>query len=500
MKKIIINDTILLFLGINDFEKITKNDLINLKKKYLIKYDNCIIYNYYDLCNKKKIIRDKINKIKFNNQIKIGARNCNIQLVDNKIKNDFLNEYHIQGTDKSQIYFAAYYNNEIISIMSFNTSNKFIGGLNENEYELSRFAIKSGYIINGLFEKMLKKFINVYSPKKILSFADLNMSNGVSNIYVNNGFILNKIIRPDYRYYSKIDNRIYHKFTFGTKYDKNESISNHIKIDRKNQLIKVWNCGKLKYELFIDNNNQIVFGFIYMITNKINNKIYIGQTTRNIQKRIYEYKSAFNLKNHNNPHLYNAFNKYGWDNFEFKIIDTAQTIEELNDKEINYIQKYNTTNKEFGYNIESGGKNAIPNIETLEKMSKSHLGLKQTENWVSKRIAIAGSDGAKKYGKVKSEEEKNNISIKSPKYWLGKNRDVKTKLKISETKMMNGLSDRQKEVICKKVYKTDLINNVTTTFESATDAAKFEMVNQSTISRWCQKNKIINNISWGYLL
>jgi len=499
MNKIIINNTIILFLGINDFNKYTKNNLIQIKNELLKKYDNCLIYNYYDLRNKKHIIKDKINKLKFINQTKIHARKCQIKLVDNSIKNIFLNENHIQGTDKSQIFYAAYYQNELVSIMTFNTSNKFVGGLGINDYELSRFAIKNGRIINGLFNKMLKRFINEYHPKKILSFADLNTSKIDDNIYEKSGFILNKNIRPDYKYYSKKDDTIYHKFTFGTKYDKNKLISTSIKEETKKQLIKVWNCGKLKYELFVNDDNQIVFGFIYMIKNIINDKKYIGQTTRNIQKRIYEYKSAFNLNNHNNPYLYNSFNKYGWDNFEFSIIDTAQSIDELNDKEINYISQYNTTNKKLGYNIESGGRNSIPTTETLEKMSKSHLGIKQTENWINKRIAVAGSDDAKKYGTFKTEEEKKHLSKISPKYWEGKNRSEETKKKISETKKRNGMSSQQKEVLCKRVYAVNnTTNEIINVFDSTADAAKHENVNQSTISRWCSKNKIIDNILWRY--
>jgi len=498
MKKIIINKNIILFLTIPDFNNITKNDLLIIKKNYEKTYNKCIIYNYYDLINNKKNIRDCIYKMKFINQTNIHARKCQIKLIDNTIKNIFLNEYHIQGTDKSQIFYGAFYNENLVSIITFNTSSKFISGLGENDYELSRFAVKSNLIITGIFNKLLKQFISDYKPTKIISFADLNTSNKNDNIYLKSGFMLNKIIRPDYKYYSKLDDKIYHKFTFGTKYDKNISINDIDKINRKKQLIKVWNCGKLKYELFINENNQKIFGFIYKIQNKINNKLYIGQTTRNIQKRIYEYKSAFNLKNHNNPHLYNSFNKYGWDNFEFTIIDTAQTMVELNSKEINYIKLYNSNNKQFGYNIELGGCNAIPNEETRQKMSYSHSGIKQSDSWINKRISKAGTNEAKKYGKIKTDDEKLELSLKSPKYWEGKVRDEETKRKISETKKINGFSEKQKQVICKRVYKINIITNKIIEFESTTNASEFEKVNQSTVSRWCSKNKIINEFMWTY--
>jgi len=236
-----------------------------------------------------------------------------------------------------------------------------------------------------------------------------------------------------------------------------------------------------------------ISGTIYLIRNKINNKKYVGQTIRSFRDRIREYEKGFC-----NQYLLNAFNKYGWDNFEFTIIDTATNLAELNEKEIKYIQEYKSNQKEFGYNIELGGKNAIPDTETLERMSRSHIGIVQNENWINKRIAKAGSDEAKKYGKMKTNEEKELLSINSPKYWLGKNRSDDTKLKISKTKIEKGLSSKQKDVLYKRVYKINLLTNYIQEFESTKCASLIECVNQSTISRWCKNNKVVNGFQWKF--
>lgn len=498
MKKLIYNKTILLFLNINDISSLKFGELMSIKNDYLKEYDNCIIYNYFELKNHKNLIKDKIDKIKFQNQKKINARDCIIRYIDSKIKNDFLNEYHIQGTDKSQIYCGGYYNDELVSVMTFDNKKNMNGGILDNEYDLSRFSIKNGCIIVGIFNKMLSKFINDYSPKKIISFADLNLVNRYNNIYEKNMFKLVKTIRPDYKIYLKNKNELFHKFTYGNRFIKNAEISENTKSEIINNSIKLWNCGKLKYELCLV-NNKIIFGSIYGIKNKLNDKIYIGQTTRALYRRIWEYRSAYRCNAFHNQYLSNAFYKYGWDNFEFTIIDTAETIDELNEKEIFYINKYNSNNRKFGYNLELGGNNSIPSAETLEKMSKSHQGIKQNENWVNKRIAVAGSDDAKKYGKPKTELEKNLLSQNSPKYWLGKSRDEETKKRISQTKLSKGISDKQKLAICKQVNCVDInTNTIINTFESTADAANSIGVNQSTISRWCSKNKIINNIKWTY--
>jgi group I intron endonuclease len=498
MKELIINNTVILFLNINDMINLKKGELITIKEDYLKNYDNCIIYTYHDLKNHKKIIQDKINKLKFINQKKINARECTIKHIENADKNIFLNKNHIQGTDKSQIFYGTYFDDELIAVMTFEGRRKLNGILNEGEYDLSRFAVKLGLIVVGLFNKILNKFILDYSPKKIISYADLNVVNKENNIYAYNKFKLDKHIKTDFKIYLKNTNELYHKFTYGSKYFNNIDITKEIKNNVKENSVKIWNCGKLKYELNFNENNSIIYGLIYLIKNKSNNKVYVGQTTRTLNKRIYEYKKAYNKNVLYNPYLLNAFNKYGWGSFEFSVIDNATSIYELNEKEIFYIKKYNALNKNFGYNIELGGNNSLPSEETLKKMSDSHSGIKQNEHWVKKRIASAGTTDAKKYGKIKTNDDKIYLSVNSPKFWLGKERSLDTKIKISETKINAGLSKKQKEAICKKVYKTNLNNKLIKIYESTSEASKHENVNQSTISRWCQNNKKANGYYWSY--
>lgn len=230
--------------------------------------------------------------------------------------------------------------------------------------------------------------------------------------------------------------------------------------------------------------NLDCFGKIYLFTNKINNKKYVGQTIQKDCKRINEH--IRNVKNKKNKPLYLAINKYGWENFKIAIIDSANTINELNEKEIYYINKYNSNNKKYGYNLESGGRNGTPNNDTLEKMSNAHKGIVQSEEWINSRIAKKGTIEAKKYGKFKTDEEKKYISENSPKFWLGKKRDDSTKIKISETKKKNGLSEKTKKAICKKVIVFNSITNeIINTYDSTTETAKFYPLSQSTISRRC---------------
>ena len=215
-------------------------------------------------------------------------------------------------------------------------------------------------------------------------------------------------------------------------------------------------------------NEKDISGVIYMITNNLNNKKYIGQTIRGFFERYNEYKSDLNNKSKsNNIYLYNSFVKYGFENFKFEIIDTAKSIDELNEKEIQYIKKYNTTNREFGYNLHEGGRNSPLSMETREKMSINRKGKPKDENWIKKAISPAGSEEAKKYGKPKTEEEKKYLSENSPKYWQGKKRDEETVKKMSQSKKLAGI----KPPNTKKMVMIDSDGNLVKIYESAKDCS-----------------------------
>jgi group I intron endonuclease len=116
---------------------------------------------------------------------------------------------------------------------------------------------------------------------------------------------------------------------------------------------------------------------IYKSTNKINGKIYIGQTTKNLEQRIKAHLNESKIDK-NRPFL-SSINKYGIDNFIFEIIDFANNLEELNDKEIYWINFYNSVSPN-GYNITGGGQGTkmIPTIELGNRISE---GLKKSDKW-----------------------------------------------------------------------------------------------------------------------
>ena len=107
---------------------------------------------------------------------------------------------------------------------------------------------------------------------------------------------------------------------------------------------------------------------IYKITNLINNKIYIGETIRNLNVRWNEHKSeALGGRHGYTYHLHNAMRKYGIDNFTIEIIDNCPDEERFL-LESEYIQRYNSINPEIGYNtvIEGTGRTLISTDAILE--------------------------------------------------------------------------------------------------------------------------------------
>ena len=97
-------------------------------------------------------------------------------------------------------------------------------------------------------------------------------------------------------------------------------------------------------------------GYIYCITNLINNKKYIGKTLNSITDRFKEHCQDATRRCEENRPLYRAMNKYGKENFRVDLVATCEE-NELSKKEIYYINVYNTFKS--GYNATKGGEGKI---------------------------------------------------------------------------------------------------------------------------------------------
>ena len=190
----------------------------------------------------KNFIRNKLKK----NSVKIYARKCIINELSVHEKNSFLEENHLQGKDKSDIKLGLYYENELVSVITFKKSR-----YNKNyDWELVRFASKGNINVVGGFSKLLNHFIKNHNPTSIITYAHRIYSNG--DLYKKNGFELLKINPPSYSYYDRsnaviIDRMNATKKMLMKRFNENDDSKTEHQIANDNNLFQYWNCGTIAF-------------------------------------------------------------------------------------------------------------------------------------------------------------------------------------------------------------------------------------------------------------
>ena len=115
-----------------------------------------------------------------------------------------------------------------------------------------------------------------------------------------------------------------------------------------------------------------MLGLIYIITNSINDKVYIGQTIQTLKSRWQEHCRKSCSKNETNMHIKRAIYKYGKENFSIRELERCR-IEELDEREIYYISLYNSYLN--GYNSTKGGKSATKALKLDSNQQNSCIEL-----------------------------------------------------------------------------------------------------------------------------
>ena len=220
-----------------------------------LKYFNDIGINIFmiwedDWLYKKDIIKSMIlNKLSVSMN-KIMARKCIIkEIKDNFIVNNFLENNHLQGKSNSCVKLGLYYNDNLVSIMTFGNLRKALGGKSkEGNWELIRFCNSLNTNVIGGASKLFKYFLKTYSPQYILSYADMSYSTG--NLYKILGFDDKGNTKPNY-YWCK-DGKKYNRFSYRKDvlvkrgYDPNKT---EVEIMHDLKYYKLYNCGNMKFEM-----------------------------------------------------------------------------------------------------------------------------------------------------------------------------------------------------------------------------------------------------------
>ena len=181
---------------------------------------------------------------------KIYGRKCEIKNVNPSDAIIFINDNHIQGPNNPSIRVGLYYEDELVSIMTFGKPRLGIGSSFDG-YELSRFCNKLNTNVLGSASKLLKHFIKTYQPKEIRSYANKSISNGA--LYRTLGFGLTHVNKPNYHYIIGKERK--HRFNFRKEllkkqgFDTKNKTEHEIMLER--EIYRIYDCGILSYKLII---------------------------------------------------------------------------------------------------------------------------------------------------------------------------------------------------------------------------------------------------------
>jgi group I intron endonuclease len=143
---------------------------------------------------------------------------------------------------------------------------------------------------------------------------------------------------------------------------------------------------------------------IYLITNTLNQKKYIGQTWYDINQRLQRHSRQ---SRRGCPLLYRAIVKHGLLAFTIELLTIATDQNHADQLEQQYIQHYDSTNQEKGYNISGGGQDGRPSMpeEMRQRISDKMTGIKRSPQTIQKMI-----DGHQGYVQRLSPQSQTNLN------------------------------------------------------------------------------------------
>lgn len=202
------------------------------------------------------------------------------------------------------------------------------------------------------------------------------------------------------------------------------------------------------------NNNWTLYRHVVpaALSGYDHDKYYIGITSKSVQQRWGKNGRCYTP----GTYFYNAIKKYGWDNMLHEILKTGLTEDEAKQLEVEYIAKYNTNNKVYGYNSTKGGDGVVGLHHTAEskaKMSKAKAGKKYSKEHLesfctymkerSKNVCMFSLDGelVSIFKSARDASEHTGIKIKS----IGNACIEKTSCKGHQWRYEVDLSDEERE-------------------------------------------------------
>lgn len=243
--------------------------------------------------------------------------------------------------------------------------------------------------------------------------------------------------------------------------------------------------------------------YVYIHTSPSGKK-YVGITKQNPKRRWKGQGQGYK----GNKYFTKAIQKYGWDNFKHEIIFYGLSQKEAEQKEIELIAKYKSSDYRYGYNLDNGGRTVgTLREETKEKLRQANLGKHHTEE-ARRNMSIAQQ-------KIRKREKENGI-VRNYEKMMGKNNSFygkhhteETKQKIKEknsgtNSVWWGKKHTKEEIEKianahkKPVQQINDNNIVINIYPSVLDASKELNVNVSGLYKAIRRKTKSHNYYWKY--
>lgn len=210
------------------------------------------------IITKPEIVRSMILSRIYKSPQKIGARQCVIKEVPRSEGYAFLDANHIQGKSQYKISYGLYYEDKLVSLITFGSKRGCTGGSAESGWELIRFCNVLNTNVVGAASRLLKYFIKHHEVTSIYSYASCDISQG--NLYRLLGFESTQKITESYWYIDPRTHKRYHRSSFtkdaivkkGMRKDKNGWTESEVM--REFKYIKIYDSGQTKWTLNIKRN------------------------------------------------------------------------------------------------------------------------------------------------------------------------------------------------------------------------------------------------------
>ncbi|QWM89295.1 homing endonuclease [uncultured phage cr149_1] len=257
---------------------------------------------------------------------------------------------------------------------------------------------------------------------------------------------------------------------------------------------------------------------IYKITDKINDKVYIGATSQGCGKRFKQH--IWKANEGSNYAFHKAIRDIGENNFEVETIEYLSSLEELKQREKYWIIQYRSMNPKYGYNSDCGGDIMFHTEETKAKISKIHKGKDQSSRYKAVLQYDENGKFIREYPSLTHASEFTNIcraslirglkhvfkgrSKVNPFIWVYKEDypdvpssidtkgligDINFERPISENfikaRNSNLTKDGKMDNLKKSVIQYDLQGNVLEEFDSISEASRITGVSNTTIRDYC---------------